>query len=51
MPHDSDTRDLVARALLEDLGAGDVTAEAVVPEDASGKSDDHAEGAWGALRA
>ncbi len=33
---DTDTRDLVARALLEDLGAGDVTAEAVVPEDATG---------------
>lgn len=33
---DSDTRELVARALLEDLGEGDVTAEAVVPEDASG---------------
>jgi nicotinate-nucleotide pyrophosphorylase (carboxylating) len=35
---DSDTRDLVARALLEDLGSGDVTAEAVVPEDASGRA-------------
>ena len=33
---DSDTRELVARALFEDLGEGDVTAEAVVPEDASG---------------
>jgi len=33
---DADTRELVARALLEDLGSGDVTAEAVVPEDASG---------------
>jgi nicotinate-nucleotide pyrophosphorylase (carboxylating) len=33
---DSNTRELVARALLEDLGSGDVTAEAVVPEDASG---------------
>jgi len=32
----ADTRELVARALLEDLGSGDVTAEAVVPEDATG---------------
>jgi nicotinate-nucleotide pyrophosphorylase (carboxylating) len=32
----SDTRELIARALLEDLGPGDVTAEAVVPEDARG---------------
>jgi nicotinate-nucleotide pyrophosphorylase (carboxylating) len=38
MEIDSDTRELVARALLEDLGAGDVTAEAVVPEDASGRA-------------
>jgi nicotinate-nucleotide pyrophosphorylase (carboxylating) len=29
-----ETRDLVRRALAEDLGAGDVTAEAVVPDDA-----------------
>ncbi|HMA27161.1 MAG TPA: carboxylating nicotinate-nucleotide diphosphorylase [Solirubrobacterales bacterium] len=36
MDPDADTRELVARALLEDLGEGDVTAEAVVPEDASG---------------
>jgi nicotinate-nucleotide pyrophosphorylase (carboxylating) len=35
---DSDTRELVARALLEDLGPGDVTAEAVVPENASGRA-------------
>jgi nicotinate-nucleotide pyrophosphorylase (carboxylating) len=35
---DADTRELVARALLEDLGSGDVTAEAVVPEDASGRA-------------
>jgi nicotinate-nucleotide pyrophosphorylase (carboxylating) len=35
---DSDTRELVARALLEDLGPGDVTAEAVVPEDAQGRA-------------
>jgi nicotinate-nucleotide pyrophosphorylase (carboxylating) len=32
---DAETRELVARALHEDLGPGDVTAEAVVPEDAS----------------
>jgi nicotinate-nucleotide pyrophosphorylase (carboxylating) len=38
MEIDSDTRDLVARALLEDLGPGDVTAEAVVPEGAGGKA-------------
>ncbi len=35
---DADTRELVARALLEDLGEGDATAEAVVPEDASGRA-------------
>jgi nicotinate-nucleotide pyrophosphorylase (carboxylating) len=34
----SDTRELVARALLEDLGSGDVTAETVVPEDAVGRA-------------
>ena len=33
---DADTRELVARALLEDLGSGDVTSEAVVPEDVTG---------------
>ncbi|HEY1333586.1 MAG TPA: carboxylating nicotinate-nucleotide diphosphorylase, partial [Myxococcaceae bacterium] len=33
---DAETRELVARALLEDLGPGDVTAEAVVPDDATG---------------
>src|SRR5215212_7827506 len=38
MEIDSDTRELVARALLEDLGSGDVTAEAVVPADASGRA-------------
>jgi nicotinate-nucleotide pyrophosphorylase (carboxylating) len=38
MEIDSDTRELVARALLEDLGPGDVTAEAVVPENASGRA-------------
>ena len=38
MKIDSDTRELVARALLEDLGSGDVTAEAVVPEHASGRA-------------
>ena len=35
---DGDTRELIARALLEDLGSGDVTAEAVVPEDALGRA-------------
>jgi nicotinate-nucleotide pyrophosphorylase (carboxylating) len=35
---DSDTRDLIARALAEDLGPGDVTSEAVVPEDAFGRA-------------
>ncbi len=34
MSVDADTRDLVAKALAEDIGAGDITAEAVVPEDA-----------------
>jgi nicotinate-nucleotide pyrophosphorylase (carboxylating) len=38
MKLDSDTRELVARALLEDLGPGDVTAEAVVPVDATGRA-------------
>ena len=38
MKTDTDTRELVARALIEDLGAGDVTAEAVVPEDATGRA-------------
>ncbi len=38
MEIDADIRELVARALLEDLGSGDVTAEAVVPEDASGRA-------------
>lgn len=38
MEIDTDTRELVARALLEDLGAGDVTAEAVVPDDATGRA-------------
>jgi nicotinate-nucleotide pyrophosphorylase (carboxylating) len=38
MEVDSDTRELVARALLEDLGSGDVTAEAVVPDDATGRA-------------
>ena len=38
MDIDSDTRELVARALLEDLGEGDVTAEAVVPEEATGRA-------------
>ena len=36
MAIDSNTRDLLARALAEDVGRGDVTAEAVVPEGATG---------------
>jgi nicotinate-nucleotide pyrophosphorylase (carboxylating) len=35
---DADARELVARALAEDVGTGDVTAEAVVPEDAAGRA-------------
>jgi nicotinate-nucleotide pyrophosphorylase (carboxylating) len=35
MPVDEPTRDLVARALAEDVGAGDVTAEAVVDDAAA----------------
>jgi nicotinate-nucleotide pyrophosphorylase (carboxylating) len=31
---DQEVRDLVARALAEDIGTGDITADAVVPEDA-----------------
>ena len=38
MTADPKTRELVARALLEDVGAGDVTAEAVVPEEARGRA-------------
>jgi nicotinate-nucleotide pyrophosphorylase (carboxylating) len=38
MDVDPETRELVGRALLEDLGSGDVTAEAVVPEDATGEA-------------
>ncbi len=38
MEIDADTRELVARALEEDLGAGDVTAVAVVPDDAIGRA-------------
>ncbi|HEX5821898.1 MAG TPA: carboxylating nicotinate-nucleotide diphosphorylase, partial [Solirubrobacterales bacterium] len=34
----ADTRELVARALDEDLGSGDVTAAAVVPEQAAGRA-------------
>ena len=32
MSVDAETRDLIARALAEDLGTGDVTADAVVPD-------------------
>lgn len=35
---DGDLRDAVARALAEDLGAGDVTSEATVPEGARGRA-------------
>lgn len=35
---DADTRELVARALQEDLGSGDVTADAVIPGDALGRA-------------
>jgi nicotinate-nucleotide pyrophosphorylase (carboxylating) len=35
---DAATADLVARALAEDVGAGDVTAEAVVPADARARA-------------
>src|SRR5690348_26626 len=35
---DAETKELVARALAEDLGSGDVTARAVVPEDARGRA-------------
>ena len=38
MEVNTDTRELVARALLEDVGTGDVTAEAVVPEAASARA-------------
>jgi nicotinate-nucleotide pyrophosphorylase (carboxylating) len=38
MEVDADTRELVARALLEDLGSGDVTAAAVIPEDAEARA-------------
>jgi nicotinate-nucleotide pyrophosphorylase (carboxylating) len=38
MSVDGDTRELVARALAEDLGSGDVTTEAVVPADASARA-------------
>jgi nicotinate-nucleotide pyrophosphorylase (carboxylating) len=38
MEIDADTKELIARALAEDLGSGDVTARAVVPEDAAGRA-------------
>jgi nicotinate-nucleotide pyrophosphorylase (carboxylating) len=37
MEIDAETRELVALALREDVGPGDVTAEAVVPEESSGR--------------
>jgi nicotinate-nucleotide pyrophosphorylase (carboxylating) len=39
MPLDQQTRDLIARALAEDLGSGDVTAEAVVDEGATARAE------------
>ncbi len=33
---DNDTRDLIARALAEDRGAGDITTQAIVPPDVAG---------------
>ncbi len=38
MEMNAETRELVARALLEDLGEGDVTAQAMVPEDATAEA-------------
>jgi nicotinate-nucleotide pyrophosphorylase (carboxylating) len=38
MEIDRETRELVTRALREDVGSGDVTAAAVVPEDATGRA-------------
>jgi len=38
MADPNELRDLVARALAEDLGAGDITSEAVVPADAMAKA-------------
>jgi len=38
MSADRATHELVATALREDLGSGDVTAETVVPEDATGRA-------------
>lgn len=38
MPRSEDWRGLVARALAEDLGDGDVTSEATVPADARGRA-------------
>ncbi|MGH2957824.1 MAG: carboxylating nicotinate-nucleotide diphosphorylase [Solirubrobacterales bacterium] len=37
----SETREVVARALAEDLGAGDVTSEAVIPEEAEARGTIH----------
>ena len=45
-----DLEEMVARALAEDVGAGDVTSEATVPEGA-GAGADRAEAAWRRLRA
>ena len=41
----ADLRELVARALAEDVGAGDVTSEATVPAGGAGAGTDRAEAA------
>ena len=43
--------DLVARALAEDVGDGDVTTAATVPVDARARATDHPEGPGGGVRA
>ena len=47
----AEIEELVARALAEDVGAGDVTSEATVPEEAPGAGADRAERAGRRLRA
>ena len=51
MPDREQLRDLVARALAEDLGAGDITSEATVPADARANATDRAKAARRRLRA
>ena len=48
---DRDLAELVGWALAEDLGEGDVTSEATVPDAARGAGDDHPEAARRDLRA